>query len=428
MIVARNTLTQVPTLNSHIATFTSNGPSGPSSGTVLVSGNAMMDKSNEQQGWRDTDFRLKIQNRQNASLGYTRRATKITPGSFLVTYSSWYDHYPGYYTTRQYVSKNRYSPDVSSYISEGLDSDLDQIALKRLKAKLQKQTGQINALVPIAEARELGGLVKAAAFSALDMTKALIDIKRTKGRSAYQFASHAWLTWSFAIAPTLSEIENVKAAIAKFLEPEKEPMYYASGNSYRKSHSTINFYDTFEQGSGSRNDKSSVLLREEWVRYKTGFKVPVKSANNYGLSDQLGFEWSNLPATLWELTAFSWLFDYFTTAGEFIDDTFSGDGVFPVYCDRTHKVRHTFVLDFDIPPNSHFGDYNGGLLSWMKEGDPTIVESLYMNRSPFGNTIPSRAFRFRSQNEIAKNAINKLLNLGSILAGGKAFSSKVSRL
>lgn len=59
-------------------------------------------------------------------------------------------------------------------------------------------------------------------------------------------------------------------------------------------------------------------------------------------------------------------------------------------------------------------------------GKPPKIDWFYTSRTLLSQ-LPSRQLRFKSVDEIGKNAINKVLNLASILVGGKAFSNRIKK-
>ena len=153
-------------------------------------------------------------------------------------------------------------------------------------------------------------------------------------------------------------------------------------------------------------------------RYTAGYKLPFRSSNDYSVGKRYGLEIGALVPTLWELTAFSWLFDYFTTMGDYLEDTFITDLAQPIYVVLTKK--YTCSGRYDVLP---------AVGSWVKssyiEGEQSTFDWTFVKRSSSGISVPNRQLRFKTADEIGKNAVNKVLNLSSILVGGKAFSNRI---
>lgn len=294
------------------------------------------------------------------------------------------------------------------------DSALADLALKRLKSRIAEYEQSYQAFAPAAELRELRGLVVSAAFSATDLVYALLKIKKTKGKSAAQFASHTWLNWSFAISPTLSDIKNLASVIQQELNDPGGRKFTVRGSAKKDwvTSTTLN-------NSSSFGGNSKIKARCEHnlsYRYVAGLKSAVRSANNYSTLSQFGIGVPQLVPALWELTAFSWLFDYFSTVGDYLEDTFTVDQNQSIYCVRTKKYICDVV--FNVGPSE--GYYvTGSTVS----GTPSSGSFFETIRLP-SSSIPSRQLRFKTVDEIGKGAISKLLNLGSILVGGKALSGR----
>lgn len=372
----------------------------------------------------DPNWKSEIAARRNASGLYIRRSIEYELGLWNCTAQKWYDTYYG--IKSNFTGRSNYLPAVWYPITdwELPDAALRDLALKRFKGKIEAQKGQVNALVPLVELREMRSLVGALALSGVDLVKALIDIKRTKGKSAAKFAGHAWLTWSFAVGPTLSEIDNIRDSIADYLSDKQDKMYRVSASASRDYHKNYTLFGYYCYSNDPMPGEVLVDTKKTY-RFTAGYRMPVRSANNYGLSDHFGFKLQSLPSTLWELTAFSWLFDYFTTAGDFLEDTFESDGVIPLYITEAFLVKNVFEYYPRKPTPDRFGKWNGGYTFVNIEGTPSNLTHTYFSRTPI-SSIPSRSLRFKTSDEVGKNAVAKLLNLGSILIGGKAaISSKL---
>lgn len=292
------------------------------------------------------------------------------------------------------------------------DVALRDLALKRLKSKLQSRSNQYNVLVPAAELGELRGLLRNLTFSAVDLVRALIEIKRSRGRSALQYASHAWLSWSFAIAPTLADIKNACAAVESFMAHDdgKFTDYGASKK----------FWGSSDKSAGSAvfglysAELVAQYFHERSYRYVAGYRPKVRSANDYGVGKHFGLEFGAMVPTMWELTPFSWLFDYFTTMGDYLEDAFVSDAVNTIYVNCTHRFHTSALIDYKTisSPTLLGAQYS------FKQGK---FEFSYKKRSVL-SSLPMRSLRFKSVDEVGKGGVNKLLNLASILVGsGKYF-------
>lgn len=363
---------------------------------------------------KDADWEVLVYKRADASGSYRKSTLKFKPSI---------QHASGSYKsgTDKVNTNAAIKPgfDLWYDLWAGRVSEwVDDLALKRLKSKIADKSKSINVGVPLAEIRELRGLVAAITFSATDLVRALIDIKRTRGKSAYQFASHAWLNWSFAAAPTMGDISLLAEVIAQELNDSGNKTYTEYGAARTEWSTPQTKNHTIGLGYGLNGQCKWSLRHKYSSRVTAGFKTPMRSSLNYSALRSFGLEPAALVPSLWELTAFSWLVDYFSTVGDCLSDTFQGDGVESIYCVRTSKYQ----VEGDV--GVVWVPYSGrekAIVQIQGPRSPYVYKSI--TRSVLGK-IPKRTLRFKSIDEIGMGGINKLLNLASVLVGGKAASNK----
>jgi len=284
-----------------------------------------------------------------------------------------------------------------------------------LKKKLSSRSNQMNVLIPAVELHELRDTIRFLAFSATDLVYALLEIKKSKGKSAYKYAADAWLQYSFAIKPTLPDFKQIRESIDAFLKSSGDSKYTDYGAA-KKVDRILNSR-TFSFGLPSANQNANLLInRSLSYRFTCGYNVPMRGGNNYGADIQFGIEPGALIPALWELTSFSWLVDYFTTVGAFLDDTFVTDPVNTIYVNETKRIICDGHYALNLPTTA-----GGKLYNAYTSGEGSSFRISYTKRSVLAS-LPTRSLRFKSADEISANAINKLLNLGSILAGGSSLS------
>lgn len=356
----------------------------------------------------DSDWKVKVSKGQDATNPYDNMSVRWELGDTRV------------YTVEKSTNGDMWVSDLRSsfnfdpwnFAFLGDDAALKDLAVKRLKSKADAHQSQINALVPLVELREFRGMIVALTFSATDLVHALIRIKRTKGKSAFQFAAHAILNWNFAIAPTLAEIGQAAEHIGDLLGGTGNKRFNERGNAKKQWNTTTRLRNTSAFGGDS--DITVSCTHTLSYRYVAGFSTPLRAGNNYSAAVASGFEMGAIVPALWELTLFSWLVDYFGTVGDYLDDTFITDQKNSFYCAGTRK--YSCDMTFNVGP-SKGAFVKGSTVS----GNPTVCHWSSVKRIPY-SAVPKRALRFKTTDEIGKNAITKLLNLGSILVGGKALS------
>lgn len=374
---------------------------------VNASGAANLSHGNLRTTNDNPNWEVKIHNEQDAGSAYKTRQI--------------YNRAPNYYIENRGVpdamqrhifrSQGTFRPyvDVGRFLNVDVDDVATRdLALKRLKQKLSDRSKQSNLLIPLVELREMRDMLRALALSATDLIRALIQIKKSKGASAFQFASHAWLTWSFGVSPTLDEIKSINESIQRFLDDQDAKFTdYGAARKVWKSSQSENVPSAFGTTCTSKTDLYHTLT----YRYTCGYHPKVRSANDYGYGSHFGLEFGAMVPALWELTPFSWLFDYFGTMGDYLEDTFVSDAVNTIYVNLGRKYQvegltSVAVSGTSITKELHF------------VSKPGKYQLRCFDRSIYSQ-LPTRTFRLKSTDEVAKNAVNKLLNLSSILVGSK---------
>jgi len=288
------------------------------------------------------------------------------------------------------------------------NSAIDQQALLDLKRKLKKQIGSFDSLAPIGELRECRGLIRGLANSATGIVKTLVDIKKTRGGSAFKYASEAWLNWSFGVKPMISDVKKLATAIAKFQQRSDRNIVITGNASTDWISGQLGFGLTGARGASVNSRRSSHHTLS--YRYTASFNLLLSSANNYGAADHFGFDVPSLVPAAWELMAFSWLLDYFSTMGDFLDDAFSSPSANSVYVVQTRKYTMESDIDQWFVPDS-------GTIILNQTRGTHHVRYFEFQRTPF-SALPRIAVRFRTLDEIGKGGVNKLLNLVSLVGTG----------
>jgi hypothetical protein len=288
------------------------------------------------------------------------------------------------------------------------DTGLQDLALQRLKRKLKKRAGGADALVPVLESRELRGLVRQATTMTTTLVETLIDIKRTKGASALKYASNAWLAYGFGIRPLVEDTKAVALAIGDY--------FTRSGSGIRESGSAKKTWVTHGSdvsagigplARGARLRCQTTFHHSLSYRWYCGGRPDILSGNDYTLAKHLGFRGENLIPAFWELVPYSWVVDYFTTVGGYLEDTFQvlpGTMYYSGYTKRYELNAYTNFY-WQIQP-----DWMGSPISGSSH-----VYRVEFSRTPSGSSLPHIGLRFKSMDEVGFMGVTKLLNLASVL-------------
>lgn len=349
------------------------------------------------------NYQNQINRGQDASTFYYREFHDLVPGWYQ---AETYQKQPSY--TIRGFRKEKGPLGVFPTSFDVNSSSLSAQAAVIMRRKLRQFTGSTNAITPTVELRDLRKTISSAVNLTTSAMKTLIDIKRTKGKSAVKYASDAWLTYSFGISPTLATIDDISESISKYLSREdvttKDFAYASETWKSRTYNQGTGPFGAFVQSTGD-------FIFTRSCKITAGFKVNLRSSNNYGLGKHLGLELGSLIPTAWELVPFSWVVDYFSNVGEYLDDTFAVDfGPQSVYIVENMKlicigsIRHTVV------PSSS----STRIISCVQS--PTEFRYTAFQRKPL-TALPKAPLRLKTTDEIGHHAITKLLNLASILGG-----------
>lgn len=351
----------------------------------------------------DPNWRVKVLQGTDATLPYTRQVFQRVRGvkGSLEGYGSFTN---GAKFNSQVQVSYLYTDGPSSIPS---DATLRDIALARLKRKISSHTKSVNLLVPLAELHELRGLVKGVAFTLVKLVRAILHAKKTKSpRAAFRYAADQWLQFSFAVGPTLGDISSISDAIATFLNDDAHAVRLTGTASKQWTTGSV----TSIQGGlyGATTTRGNNISHELSYRYTAGILVDVKAGNNYGLGSQFGLEFGALVPTLWELTIFSWIADYFGTVGAYLEDTFQSSATSTTFVtlNKRYTYKETEAWSYRQAPT-----FNTSIIGGVKPG---ILQVLYLDRTKL-SSLPTRALRFKTADEIGINAVSRLLNLASLL-------------
>lgn len=361
--------------------------------------------------YSNPDWKVKVANGLDASTYYNRQIIKVTQGSCSVATSGYrwpYEQLRSSYSGRWCTIAGFWGP-------HRFDNDVRDIALNRLKKKLRAETGEFNAAVPTAELREMRGLIHQIAHVSSNVFKTLVHLKRNASspaayRAAAKQAADIWLGYNFGLAPLLRDAVSVAEALAAW-ETRRERTVVKRGEH------TANFFNVLgNQGrvgapTGAYTSFEVQCLEEIAYKFTAGSRLAVDHANNYGLFGHLGFMPESLPSILWELTAFSWVVDYFSTVGNYLDDTFTSPSGTTQYCVENRRYKNYVT---QIPKWNLSVEYAAAVDLKVGRATPNTIEVLEFNRTPL-TQIPRAALRFRSLDEVGLNSVTKLLNLASLL-------------
>lgn len=295
------------------------------------------------------------------------------------------------------------------------DATLRDQALARVKRRINNMTETYQSLIPLAELRELRGLVGSLTGVTTDTVKMIADLKRTKGRSLFSHVSKLWLTYSFGVRPMMADLKDLSNSIWTYLT-SGDKKSKVTGTASKEWTSYNNSWNSTTGGYLMPARYRSMTRSELSYRFVGAWKFALRSSNDYSALAHFGVTPPALIPALWETTMFSWVADYFGTLGDFLEDQFvghAGESVYFVenrlYRARTQTVvEHVFATSTAAQTITPRYNIPGG----------SQVERLEFERTPL-SSLPSRIIRWKTMDEVGLNSISKLLNLSAVLLAKK---------
>lgn len=369
---------------------------------------------------KNPNWKLEIAKQLDATTNHRRTSNFAKPARIEII-SENRAAYPSYTTRSQYSANTLGYTDT---LVEPEDLVIRDLALIKLKRRMASHMDNFNAIAPAVELKQLRQLIRGSAGLSESFVRGLIKIRndlklqvpvRKRRGKGYTYTSaaptfmeqmsDAWLTFSFGISPTIADINNVALAISDYMF-DRDELYRE-----RASQSKIWATSGVATASGSAHANLVYNYRMEHkltYAFGAGTSLQVTAANPYDLPEKFGLTFGDIIPAFWELTPYSWLFDYFGTIGAFLEDEFSVPAGSSVFVYETKRYTRSVITDIsftELPPEH--------LLEHKVVGTSIQNYSGYTRTKLLG--LPHRLLRFKTLDEIGRNSINRLLNLTSLL-------------
>lgn len=300
----------------------------------------------------------------------------------------------------------------SLLIPSSLDIMTNDIALKKLKRKLDNAVGDFNVLVPLGELKDLRGTLASSYGLISRLLTALNSIKHGKIPSGdiVKNAAEAWLTFSFGINPMIADAKDIMKSISKFQQRQNSTIHFIGAHT-SDYHNSVKS-PVYSPIGGVQVERSAVASHTISYKYTAAVRFSLQSGNNYGLSDHLHFSPTEIIPVLWELLPWSWLIDYVSTTGDFLTDMFQSQAGNTLYVVKNRKYTANFAESIIL---KKFDTVNYTNLSFRS--NPLVGRRFEFSREGAPG-IPTRSFRFKTFDEITGDPYlaKKLLNLAAIAA------------
>lgn len=295
------------------------------------------------------------------------------------------------------------------------DSTLQSIAVHKVKDKLRNANSNYQAAVPLAELSELRSTIRSSANLTIGFLNRLRDLKDTvrNPKQQWRYAQDFWLNYSFGINPLVGEAKAIAEAIAAY-QLKADATIHVHGSAEKEELSSLDLGVGEYACDGYYYTGKRTIQTKLSYRVKGGFRPLITSSNNYGATEWFGISASqlfvSLPIVLWELTPYSWIVDYFSNVGQFLEDSFQSPGNNTIYLVSTRRYE-VKVVDQWQPALS--GGIPGWKLQNISSGFSTLHRVKY-DRTVLG-ALPYPSLRLKTTDEVGTFAVKKVLNLASLL-------------
>jgi len=279
-----------------------------------------------------------VANGQQAGTPFTAsevRRTLYEDGFTTVTIKAGTKDRPEYYT-ESFAGTLGYTVNAPSMILSRTSS-ADNEALKRVYAAIKQQQQNFSGGTFLGEFRESVKMILRPASALRDgiskysgiLTKRMNGAisrgqsRKQRSKALLDAASGSWLEASFGWAPLISDIKGLAETAARF----QYDFRHAEVRGYGKTDKVFEFEpDTIHLA----NYLNGHVLQRDRGRHLVVYRVGISAVNtsDFGSINRLaqlsGFNLSDFAPTLWELTPWSFLVDYFTNLGDVINAVSTG--------------------------------------------------------------------------------------------------------
>lgn len=270
------------------------------------------------------------------------------PREMVGQYNGWiFESYPWYNYT------------LPTHGDTGVASNLLTQYANKLCADTNPNTAHVSIPTFVGELRELPGLIRSFGAKHLKM----VSQYRTDERFAQEAASR-YLQWRWGIKPMISDFRKMLdfvSAVEKRMDWIKRLSEKGSLRRRRKldiyraqSESNVTMWN---QGFTVAGSKVTTTYHQVWGTVKwtyNGVRPMTKDPNDHlkmARRMTFGLTPDNILPTAWELMPWSWLIDWFTGFGDFLESQGNFIPVKPVdICIMKHKVTKTLVRVTTPPP------------------------------------------------------------------------------
>lgn len=204
----------------------------------------------------------------------------------------------------------------------GSTTSADNQALRGIYRKIRETRTQFQGGVFLGEMRETIRMLKSPLVALRQgVTNYFSDLNkkvpRTKRKHLREAISGTWLEHSFGWKPFINDISEGLKAVRKLGERNSSLTLRSTGISEEFVNDWTSLAYSWAPDQPILADRYTI--NRVIVRYIVGMRLTTQALTTPEVFEHFGFVKSQLVPTLWELTPWSFLIDYFTNIGDMID-------------------------------------------------------------------------------------------------------------
>lgn len=210
---------------------------------------------------------------------------------------------------------------------------------------------------------------------------------RYKKRDRIKRSSDLWLEYSFGLGPLVSDLRDAVKAYNAIGTMDPREVISAYSEQDTVAISEINGGPAGGIGPWIDLQTDSFICR---VRYMAGLKIDLDMPPSDQELMRFGLTTQHIAAALWELTPWSFLFDYFSNIGDVIEAGFTDTSRMTWGC-KTVRIDGHRLITRRLDETKFYKQYRpGSTVSW----NPGIIRlfSKSIERSSIGSLVPDLAF------------------------------------
>lgn len=295
----------------------------------------------------------------------------------------------------QCTTTGHYTPGAGFPDAFSVDTSYcDNQALTRILKKIRKHRTKFTGATFLGELRQTIGMMRRPATAlrnGVNKYFQTVDKRLRKVRNVPQMRkviSDSYLEASFGWEPAISDIADISKEVKRLGEADQRTRLSAFCQDESAIFDIVDSAGLFGTDHPIRVNRYVKELA--YVRYTVGMRVSMQAFGVPKILTQFGLTKSELVPALWELTPWSFLWDYFTNIGDLISaaSTVTEDVLW--VCKTTRRSRqwiYTAVAD----ENQFYQWYPTGIL----EGSPgsCVMSASAVSRTPL-EKLPMPRFEF----------------------------------